>query len=142
MTLQNQLHPSKYNQIVFDAVADSEPMEDVNTITLKGEYTKKVEALAIKNLTKNQKRITAAAVMVEMSKIFKSKQVTVQEAVYHTKEGISVVADVDAIDDEAIGRVFQLVQDALYQLDGQYGTVRFGTAVSYEKHEIPWLVVH
>lgn len=140
--IQNHKRLSTYNQLVFNAVAEKEPLQDVNTITLKGEFAKKVEMLAIENLTTQGTRLTRKTVMAEMSRIFDTKTITVQEAVYRTKNGLSVVVNAPVVDENAINRVFDLVTEALDKLDGQYGVIKFGEPVSFSMNEIPWLNFH
>lgn len=138
--IQHQL--SLYNRLVFTAIAEQEILQDVHVITLKGEFAKKIEMSAVDIVVNNNKRLTNNSVMAEMIKLFQEQTTTVQEAVYVTDDGISVVVNADVIDDAAYVRVFELVQDALYQLDGQHGTVRFGKPVSFTRSEIPWLNHH
>jgi ribosomal protein L17 len=140
--IQNHKNLSKYNQLFFTAVSEREPLQDVNTITLKGEYAKKIEMLAVENLITRGKRLTQKSVAQEMLKLFNDKTVFVQEAVYCNKNGISVVVNAECIDDLAVKRVFELVQSALEQLEGGYGIVKFGQPVSFTLSEIPWLHHH
>jgi len=142
--LQSQIHRqlSQYNNLVFAAIAEREILQDVHVITLKGEFAKKIEMAAVDIVVNNHKRLTNKSVMAEMVKLFQTQTTTVQEAVYVTEEGISVVVNADVIDDSAFVRVFNLVQDALYQLDGQHGTVKFGKPVSFTQSEISWLNHH
>lgn len=121
------------------AFREREPLEDVRTITLKGEFAKKIEIAAIDRVIDHGKKLTRQNVMIEMDKLFAAGTISVREAVYFNEDGLSVVVDAEAIDDEACMRVFELVQQALYELDNQHGKIKFGKPVSFAKSEIPWL---
>lgn len=137
--LQQHNRISHFNDLVYTAIREREPLEDVNTITLKGEFAKKIEVAAIERVIAQGKKLSRQNVMAEMDKLFASNSITVREAVYFNEDGISVVVDADNIDEEACMRVFELVQQALYKLDNNHGKVKFGKPVSFSKSEIPWL---
>lgn len=140
-----QLHKHQlqvYNRLVFAAVAEREQFQNVNTITLKGEFAKKVEAAAIERVLMRNKSLTPDNISLEMSRVFERNNIRVQEAVHYDENGISAVVNAPAVDDEAISRAVLLVQQALDQLDGRYGTVTFGQPVSFTQSEINWLTHH
>ena len=138
-TLRQHNRTARFNELVYTALREHEPLDDVHVITMKGEFAKKIEMAAVDAVIASGKRLNRPNVMVEMDKLFASKRISVREAVYHTDEGISVVVNTEVIDDEACVRVFELVQKALYELDNSTGKVKFGKPVSFAKHEIPWL---
>lgn len=133
---------TKYNQLFLTASAEKEPFQDVNVITLKGEYAKKVEMAAMENVMARGGRLTRPAVVSEMKTIFAANVLTVQEAVYRTKEGISVVVNASNIDDTALTRICEMVQEALLKLNGRNGVIKFGEPVSFTMNELPWLNQH
>ena len=141
--MQQQIpHLKAYNRLVFAAIAECEPFQDVDAITLKGEFAKKVEAAAVARVVDQRKALTASNIATELAYVFKHNNIVVQEAVHHTESGLSVVINSEAVDDEAISRAVMLVQQALDQLDGRYGTVKFGEPISFTPSEIGWLVQH
>lgn len=140
--LQDHQKLQKYNQLVFAAVSEREPLQDVNVITLKGAFAQKVEHQAIERILSKNKQLSNATLMAAVTKVFESNHIVVQEAVYHTETGISVVVNAETIDDQATTRILELIQDALYQLDGRHGTIKFGEPVSFTRGEINWLNHH
>jgi hypothetical protein len=138
--IQRQL--SLYNKLVFAAIADQEILQDVHVTTLKGEFAKNIEIAAVDAVVNANKQLTNNSVMAEMVKLFDKHNAGVQEQVCCSEDGISVVVNADFIDDAAYVRVFDLVQSALYELDGRFGTVTFGKPVSFKRSEIPWLNHH
>lgn len=140
--LQQHKRLVHHNQVVFTAFSECEPMQDVNAITLKGEYAKKVEEEAIHRVIAQHKKLTRANVTAEMDVLFADGSIVVREAVYNTEDGISVVVNADALDDAAAVRVMELIQSALRQLDGEHGKIKFGKPVSFAKSEIAWLNLH
>jgi phosphoglucomutase len=127
---------------VFGAVAEREPMSDVNVITMKGAFAKKIEQRAIDNLMMRRVKLTALSVSREMDALFAEETVKVSETVYKTHKGISVIVNADTVDDVAIARVFEMVADALDQLGGAYGKIKFGSPVQFSRSELPWLTIH
>ena len=134
-------HKLPYTNIVFSAIAEQEPLQDVHTITLKGEYAKNIERIAVNNLTASRKKLTNKIVMAEMDRLFDIKPITVQESVTRNHNGLFAVVNADRIDELAVNRAFELVVEAIDQLEG-YGTVYFGPVVSFSKHELSWLNIH
>lgn len=139
-----QLHnkTKQINDIIFGAVAEREPLQDVNAITLKGEYAKRVEQRALDNLMASNIPLTNETVYSEMDRIFAAKSIVVQEAVYYTEDGWSVVVNAEAIDDTAVHRAIELVVDAVDKLDGRYGVIKFGQPMSFNKADLHWLDLH
>lgn len=133
---------ARYNQMVFGAVSEKEAFDDVNVITMKGAFAKKIEQRAIDNLTMGRVKLTALSISREMDSLFALGKVKVSETVYKTPGGISVIVNADRVDDAACSRVFEMVSDALDQLGDTYGNIKFGQPVSFTRSELPWLTLH
>jgi len=134
---------AQFNQTIFTAVAEQQPLEEVQTITMKGEFTRLVEQQAMSNLVRNKKCLSTKAMLNEINRIFKDNLIHVQESVTVDRDGVSVVVDAIRMeDDTTIMRVFRLISQALDQLDGHYGTINFGDPVTFTKQDIPWLTLH
>lgn len=133
---------AQYNQLVFGAISEREAFDDVNVITMKGAFAKKIEQRAIDNLTMRRVKLTALSVSREMDSLFACGEVKVSETVYKTAEGISVIVNADTVDDTACARVFEMVADALDQLGDSYGKIKFGKPVTFTRSELPWLTLH
>ena len=134
---------ARFNQLVFGAISEKEPLQDVNVITLKGAFAKKIEQRAIDNLTMRQARLTTLSISREMDSLFACGGVSVSETVCRTPEGeISAIVSGDTVDDVAIARVFEMLSEALEKLGDSCGKVQFGEPVSFTRSELPWLILH
>jgi hypothetical protein len=127
---------------VFDAVSNNESFQDVHMITLKGEFVKKIESLAIQNIMRSKKRLLDKTIQKEMLRIIDSNLVTVQAGVHCNNQGIFVVVNADTVNDVAVDSVVTMVSKALNKLDGACGVIKFGEPVSFHRSEIPWLNIH
>ena len=52
--MQQSVQPTtslpEYSRLVFDAISNDEPLQDVSTVTIKGAFMQEVEQQAIDNL--------------------------------------------------------------------------------------------
>lgn len=145
--MNNQAHLAHnklrtFNNIIFDAIAEREPLQDVHAITLKGEYAKQLETMAVRIVIDRGAKLTRKNVMTEMNKLFDNSSIYVQEAVIRNKHGLFAVVNADTIDDVASARVFELISEAIDQISDGCGAVYFGERVSFTRQEIPWLNFH
>lgn len=128
--------------LIFNAVSENEQFQDVHTITLKGEFIKQVEIDAVDRLLTLRKNLTQASVRAEMVRLISIKKYTVQESVHSNSKGLFVVVNADTIDDGAINAVFHMVSEALEQLNGRHGVIKFNQPVSFTLADIPWINYH
>ena len=145
--MQQSVQPTtslpEYSRLVFDAISNDEPLQDVSTVTIKGAFMQEVEQQAIDNLLRRGKKLSKHNVSNEIESVISSGTVFVQESVNRSRDGISVVVDTENIDDVAIERVFNLINSALNQLKDSYGIINFGTPRTYSNTaDISWLRYH
>jgi hypothetical protein len=142
MQLRQNQQLVKLDKLIFGAVAQNEKFQDVHTITLKGEFMKRVEIEAVDNLLILGVNLTQVSVRAEMARLVRTKSYLVQEAVHNTSKGMFVVVNADTIDDTAISSVYSMVSEALDQLNGKYGVIKFNQPVSFTLADIPWINYH
>lgn len=127
--MQQSVQPTtslpEYSRLVFDAISNDEPLQDVSTITIKGAFMQEVEQQAIDNLLRRGGKLSKRNVSNEIESVISSGTVFVQESVNRSRNGISVVVDTENIDDVAIERVFNLISSAIDQLKDSYGVINF-----------------
>ena len=145
--MQQSVQPTtslpEYSRLVFDAISNDEPLQDVSTVTIKGAFMQEVEQQAIDNLLRRGKKLSKHNVSNEIESVISSGTVFVQESVNRSRDGISVVVDTENIDDVAIERVFNLINSAIDQLKDSYGVINFGTPRTYSNTtDISWLQYH
>ena len=145
--MQQSVQPTtslpEYSRLVFDAISNDEPLQDVSTITIKGAFMQEVEQQAIDNLLRRGEKLSKRNVSNEIESVISSGTVFVQESVNRSRNGISVVVDTENIDDVAIERVFNLISSAIDQLKDSYGVINFGTPRTYSNTtDISWLRYH
>jgi len=145
--MQQSVQPTtslpEYSRLVFDAISNDEPLQDVSTVTIKGAFMQEVEQQAIDNLLRRGKKLSKHNVSNEIESVISSGTVFVQESVNRSRDGISVVVDTENIDDVAIERVFNLINSAIDQLKDSYGVINFGTPRTYSNTtDISWLRYH
>lgn len=130
----------EYSRLVFDAISNDEPLQDVSTVTIKGAFMQEVEQQAIDNLLRRGKKLSKHNVSNEIESVISSGTIFVQESVNRSRDGISVVVDTENIDDVAIERVFNLINSAIDQLKDSCGVINFGTPRTYSNTtDISWL---
>lgn len=145
--MQQSVQPTtslpEYSRLVFDAISNDEPLQDVSTVTIKGAFMQEVEQQAIDNLLRRGKKLSKHNVLNEIESVISSGTIFVQESVNRSRDGISVVVDTENIDDVAIERVFNLINSAIDQLKDSYGVINFGTPRTYSNTtDISWLRYH
>ena len=145
--MQQSVQPTtslpEYSRLVFDAISNDEPLQDVSTVTIKGAFMQEVEQQAIDNLLRRGKKLSKHNVSNEIESVISSGTIFVQESVNRSRDGISVVVDTENIDDVAIERVFNLINSAIDQLKDSYGVINFGTPRTYSNTtDISWLRYH
>lgn len=122
---------------VFTASSMDEPFEDVTIVSTLQEFVKTAFEVAASVMYESQHKLDelhevrqCAAILINEGKI------VVQEHVTVTTMGITVCLNAPALDDDQVAyRAMTMVAEALDQLDGNHGTVKFGEPLRHSLRE-------
>ena len=128
--------PYDWNSIIFQSMADNEPMSDVRIITTKTAYKDAIHELALERVLlkypdwgyRSNKRAEKHLRKVERE-LAKSQEITVREFIDYREDGTYIIAvNVDDVNDEGcVDRALEIV--SMYR---NYGSKEeFGKPVQY-----------
>ena len=121
------------------AESSSDMFTDVRILTAKSEYVRIFSDYLDLGYTTNDQQDYIDL----LSSAIDSHSLDVYESVSIDVNGtITVIVDHAVIDDDSTWIALDMVAQAMDQLNGKEGTIRFGSPLSFKTADIPWLTVH
>ena len=118
--LTPQLSNDFWSNVIITAAGDNETFDDVKVVTLRSYWSDMVYDMAYHAGANHPTRQAALNI------INTEPAPWLYEHVVIAPDGITVVLDIDTIDDDAIFKSMWALSQAVDQLDGCYGTVNVG----------------
>ena len=138
--MQPQQHNTiNWPEVYMMAESNNEPFADVRILTAKSEYIRAYsDYLDLGYTTNDQQNYNSV-----LSSAINSHSLDVYESVSIDGDGaITVVINRESVTDETTWDALDMVAHAMEQLDGEEGTIRFGSPLSFKSTDIPWLTLH
>lgn len=138
--MQLQQHNTiNWPEVYMMAESNNEPFADVRILTAKSEYIRVYSDYLDLGYTYNDQQSFNNV----LSSAIDSHSLDVYESVSIDGDGaITVVINCDAVTDDATWTALDMVAHAMEQLNGEEGTIRFGSPLSFKSTDIPWLTLH
>lgn len=126
-------------EVYLMAEASSEPFADVRIITAKSEYIRMYSDYLNLGYTLDPLDNCASQLLATMD----THSLDIHESVTIGVDGrITVVVNTDTITDDTTWTALDMLADAMEQLNGKEGIIRFGHPLSFTSSDIPWLTLH
>lgn len=121
------------------ATSAQEKFEEVHVVTAKSEFVSKAHELAATALA--DQVFSEQAVNALARQMIIAQRISVQESVTIDDVGMHVCINADSVeDDNVMWRALDMLADAMYQLDGNQGTITYGEPLAFGLSDVPWMI--